>query len=101
MKQILINIISNAIKFTSQGFVDIRSEYFILTNKDYDQQTPLLKITIQDSGVGMSEDGLKNLFNLFGKLDQHASINRQGTGLGLFISKQLITNMGGDIKVKS
>jgi signal transduction histidine kinase len=60
-----------------------------------------LKISIIDTGIGMEERDIENLFNLFGKLDDNAQINKQGTGLGLFISKQLCQKLGGDIFVQS
>eukprot|EP00347_Sterkiella_histriomuscorum_P019851 403340064 len=100
-KQILINLISNAIKFTFQGSVEIKAEYFKLRLIEQNEFIPILKVSIKDSGVGMSEYGKNNLFNIFGKLDQHSHINKGGTGLGLFISKQLLQSMGGDIIVHS
>ena len=99
LKQILINIISNGIKFTSEGSIEIGAESFFM--EGIERIVPLLKITIKDSGIGMTEEGVKNLFNLFGKLNENAHLNKQGTGLGLFISKQLCQSMGGDIQVKS
>ena len=58
-------------------------------------------IEIQDSGVGISKENLKNLFTDFMKLDEHAKINPQGTGLGLSICKMLVEKMRGEIKVHS
>ena len=60
-----------------------------------------IKISIIDTGIGISESGLKNLFIDFGKLDESSSRNRQGTGLGLSICKQIIESMGGSVDVTS
>lgn len=59
------------------------------------------QISIIDTGIGISEQGLKNLFIDFGKLDESSSRNRQGTGLGLSICKQIIESMGGSVDVTS
>jgi hypothetical protein len=59
------------------------------------------ELTIQDTGVGMSEEGCKKLFIDFGKLDENSSRNRQGTGLGLSICKKIIEQMGGSVHVTS
>ena len=60
-----------------------------------------VRITIQDNGVGISPENMKKLFCNYGKLAEHDSINPSGTGLGLSICKKLVTQMGGDIKVRS
>ena len=74
LKQILINIISNAIKFTPHGTIDVTAESFNLATKA--KSIPLLKITVKDTGIGMTEEGVKNLFNLFGKLDENSHLNK-------------------------
>jgi len=60
-----------------------------------------MQIVVKDTGVGISPEGLKNLFIDFGKLDENANRNRTGTGLGLSISKQIIEQMGGSVSVTS
>lgn len=81
LKQILLNLVSNSLKFTFKGHIKI---VFELTAQK------LLKITVADTGIGIKENNISKLFTLFGKLKQEdPSINRQGVGLGLVISQNL------------
>ncbi|MBF7689912.1 ATP-binding protein [Acinetobacter pollinis] len=91
-KQILTNLISNAIKFTPEGEIIVRTR---LENKNH--QHCQIYFSVQDSGIGVSEQDRKKLFDSFSQVD--ASITRQfgGTGLGLAISKQLVQMMHGHI----
>ena len=89
IKQILINIISNAIKFTEQGGV------LIEVNKTYDG----INLRVIDSGIGISEENKEKIFGEFIQVDHGETRNYGGTGLGLSICKQLITIMGGNITV--
>lgn len=93
LKQIIINLVSNAIKFTAHGFVYIYVSYL--------RETKQLVIEVADSGIGLTQDEIKNLFRDFQQAD--AGINRQygGTGLGLSLSKKLATMLNGDITVLS
>ena len=61
----------------------------------------MLKISVCDTGVGIPESNLPYLFNIFGKLKDSEQMNKQGCGLGLFISKLIVQKLGGDILVKS
>ncbi|WP_291787065.1 ATP-binding protein, partial [Cecembia sp.] len=92
ISQILSNLVSNAIKFTQKGAVKIK------VHLDQDSQ---LKITVQDTGMGMSDSFKENIFQEFNQGD--TSITRQygGTGLGLAITKKLIDLMEGDISIQS
>ncbi len=94
--QILLNLISNAIKFTSKGEVIVRAIMLITLNKLID-----IRFEVQDSGVGMTPTEVAGLFQAFHQVD--ASITRKygGTGLGLTISKRLVELMGGEIGVVS
>ena len=94
IRQILINFLSNAFKFTDQGEVSLRIESVA-------DQPNMLRIGVSDTGPGISEAGKARLFQAFSQAD--ASISRQygGTGLGLSISKQLAALMGGEIGVDS
>lgn len=96
LNQVLLNIITNAIKFTEKGGVDI-----LVTVLDdvYENQT--LRIAIKDTGIGMDEPFVNNLFEKFSQED--ASVTRQygGTGLGMSICKELIELMGGKIMATS
>ncbi|MBL0628139.1 ATP-binding protein [Aeromonas jandaei] len=96
VRQILFNLLSNAIKFTHQGEVKIHVDSTLL---GMDRHS--VRISIQDTGIGMNKSQLKNLFQRFAQAD--ASITRQygGSGLGLEISRNLARLMGGDISVES
>lgn len=94
--QVLINLASNAIKFTPHGEVIVSSK---IASKTEDSITLLFKIT--DSGIGLNQDQLDNLFQAFSQADNSNTRKFGGTGLGLTISKQLIEMMGGHINVSS
>ncbi|MDK2777651.1 MAG: response regulator [Pseudomonadota bacterium] len=96
LKQVLTNLINNAIKFTERGSVSVRVS---LINKD-DQQASIM-FEIQDSGIGMNESQINKIFTAFAQAD--ASTTRQfgGTGLGLIISRALVEAMNGEIRVSS
>jgi PAS domain S-box-containing protein len=96
LNQVLINLISNAIKFTEKGNVDISCE--VLSDSLLSQT---IQITVKDTGIGMEANFLDCLFEKFSQED--ASVTRQhgGTGLGMSICKDLINLMGGEIHVKS
>jgi PAS domain S-box-containing protein len=96
LKQILINIIYNAIKFTQKGSVEID---LLLINKDAYEQELLLKII--DTGHGISKDHITKIFTKFNQEDLSSSRTNGGTGLGLYISKELIELMGGSVTISS
>jgi CheY-like chemotaxis protein/HPt (histidine-containing phosphotransfer) domain-containing protein len=96
VRQILINIANNAVKFTQRGKVVINVDY-----EQLDDEHITLKFSVQDTGIGMKQEDLKKLFNSFQQLDSKRNRNVEGTGLGLAISKNLLTLMGGDIDVQS
>ena len=92
IKQILLNLLSNAKKFTIKGFISLEAEW---TNKQ-------LLIKCIDTGIGISPEKTNVLFTQFGRIDDTFSINPQGVGLGLAISNMLVKELGGDgIKVVS
>jgi hypothetical protein len=95
--QILSNLVSNAIKFTEGGgSIDIDVKKAKVHGKRY-----MLKCTVSDSGIGISPESTKQLFNLFTQLDTSTTKTYSGTGLGLAISKELTKLMGGKIGVFS
>ena len=98
LKQVLSNIISNAIKFTHQGEIVIR---VALEAEDCAENRVAIKVTVSDTGIGMTTLQQKGLFQAF--TQSNASISREygGTGLGLAISKKLIEKFNGDISVDS
>lgn len=96
MRQVLLNLVGNAVKFTKQGSV-----YVDFKMIDIDQETPTLMIHIKDTGVGLKKDAFETIFKEFKQADSTVSREYGGTGLGLPISKRLIEMMGGDITVES
>ena len=96
LKQILINLISNAIKFTEQGDVTLT----IKNGHSTDKKTQLT-FNIQDSGIGITPEQIKKLFKPFTQADTSTTRQFGGTGLGLAICKQLTELMGGNIYVES
>ena len=93
LKQVLINLIKNALKFTNDGEVKIFMAY------DKIQQE--LQVQCVDTGKGISEDEMTRLFSMFGKLKRTAEMNSEGIGMGLMICKKLIEGNGGKLIVKS
>ena len=91
VRQVLLNLLVNAVKFTEQGSVELR-----ITQED-----GRIYFSIRDSGIGMSEEALARLFQPFSQGDDSITRKFGGTGLGLIISKELIQAMGGTIEVES
>lgn len=100
LRQVLLNLINNAIKFTSNGRVYLRIRN--LTSEELlSQGVYQLYFAIQDSGIGISPEAQKKLFMPFSQADNSISRKYGGTGLGLAICKRLIENMGGGISISS
>jgi signal transduction histidine kinase/DNA-binding response OmpR family regulator len=93
LKQILINLCGNAIKFTGDGRVALKIRYEKENNQFY--------FDVEDSGIGMNQDQIANLFKPFSQADASTTRKFGGTGLGLYISKQLAENLGGGLSVDS
>ena len=96
LRQIILNLTSNAIKFTSQGRVILRVHLVNETPRDV-----TLRFDICDTGIGIPEEKLETVFDVFKQSDTSTTRRYGGTGLGLSISKRLATLMGGDIGVES
>ncbi|MCD4724956.1 MAG: response regulator [Bacteroidales bacterium] len=96
LKQIILNLVNNAVKFTKKGFVHI----FIDDLEEHADEV-ILMIKVVDSGIGISDDGKKNLFQLFSQVDTSTTKNYGGTGLGLSIAKRLVMMMQGEIGFES
>ncbi len=96
LRQVLTNLISNAIKFTARGHIAVRVEAVSAASA----QVPL-KISVSDTGIGIEASQQQLLFNAFTQADASTSREFGGTGLGLAISKRLIEQMGGEIGVES
>lgn len=96
LKQILSNLINNAIKFTPGG------EVFVRVNKVAEANNYLhIGFSVKDSGIGISEDKISKLFKAFSQIDSSVNRNYGGTGLGLAISARLVSLMHGEINVTS
>ncbi|MFC4700707.1 ATP-binding protein [Glaciecola siphonariae] len=95
IRQVLVNIVSNAVKFTNRGEVNIT-----LREKVMNGQTTL-QISVKDTGIGMSEKAVRTLFDRFTQADSSTTRQYGGTGLGMAITYNLVSLMQGDIKVAS
>lgn len=97
IRQILINIVGNAIKFTERGFVEI----LVHAMDAVDSERIQLFFTIRDTGIGISKEQRGNLFQPFSQADSSTTRRFGGTGLGLFLSRKLARILGGDISFSS
>jgi two-component system sensor histidine kinase/response regulator len=96
LQQVLVNLVGNAIKFTEQGAVTIHISLI-----DKLQDKAMLRFTIRDTGIGMSQEQQERLFSAFAQADSSMTRRFGGTGLGLVISRKLIEMMGGRLNVGS
>jgi signal transduction histidine kinase len=91
IKEIVQNLLSNAIKYSYEGEIIVIAE--LINNK-------FIQVSVKDNGVGISESDKQKLFKRFSRLDSTAG-REKGTGLGLFITKELVNLQGGEITVES
>lgn len=96
LRQIIGNLLSNAVKYTQTGTVTLH-----LAWEKQENDGLLLKIAVEDTGVGVKEKDIARIFETFNRLDMEASRNEEGTGLGLAVTNQLVSMMGGKLEVKS
>jgi signal transduction histidine kinase/DNA-binding response OmpR family regulator len=96
IKQILNNLLSNAVKYTRSGTIELSMSCTREESGDI-----YMNITVSDTGIGISEDDQKKLFNAYYQVDTRASRTIEGTGLGLSITKRIAELMGGNISVES
>jgi two-component system, sensor histidine kinase and response regulator len=95
IRQILLNLITNALKFTFEGRIEVKAKLVTLNGKTYSQ------FCISDTGIGIPRLEQKNLFKLFGMLDFNKEINKNGWGIGLTVSKKFTEALGGQIWMES
>jgi signal transduction histidine kinase len=95
LRQAALNLLSNAAKFTSDGVVSLSARRFGIDGK------PWIEIEVRDTGIGISAEDLKVLFQEFRQINTESSRKHKGTGLGLALSQKLCRMMGGDIFVES
>lgn len=96
IKQVLINLISNAVKYTEKGEVIFEARSLDHTDNQYK-----LAFIVKDTGKGISDEELPKLYSAFKRLDENTNRGIEGTGLGLAITKNLLEEMGGTIEVES
>jgi signal transduction histidine kinase len=96
LKQVIINLVSNAIKFTKDGIIEIKCD--LLSESD---ETVKMRISVIDNGIGISAKDSEKLFKSFSQVDSSTTRKFGGTGLGLAITKQIVELMGGEINFES
>lgn len=96
LRQIIFNLVGNALKFTDEGYVKITISYVKLSQNNLD-----LTITVEDTGIGISLDNQKIVFDVFTQSEGQKNRKYEGTGLGLAITKKLTTMLGGKITLES
>lgn len=109
LSQVIMNLVGNAVKYTKAGEVSVHTE--LIVKKDTTQtddnkeaagkKTITLRVSIKDTGIGISESELPSLFTPFTQADSSTTRQYGGTGLGLVIAKRIVNKMGGDIDVQS
>ena len=96
LRQVLINLVGNAIKFTEKGEISVRASLLCETDAD-----SLIRFSVRDTGIGIPREKQDALFEKFTQVDASATRKYGGTGLGLAISRQLVRMMGGDVSLDS
>ncbi len=96
LKQVITNLVNNAIKFTSEGEVVVNVSYVGIINGIHN-----IQFDVKDSGIGITEENQKKLFKSFSQVDASTTREFGGTGLGLAISQKLVALMGGELSLKS
>ncbi|MCL2130243.1 MAG: ATP-binding protein, partial [Treponema sp.] len=96
LRQLMLNILSNAVKFTDQGHISLS-----VSGKITDSSTVVLVIEVSDTGKGIKQEDIAKLFTEFIRVDMSSNMNIEGTGLGLAISHNIVKAMGGNIDVSS
>jgi signal transduction histidine kinase/DNA-binding response OmpR family regulator len=101
LRQVLVNLIGNAVKFTERGDIEIRVRRAADAIDVAPEGSCALEFAVRDTGIGMSPEAMSRLFSAFSQADGSTTRRFGGTGLGLVISQQLVRLMGGDIAVES
>ena len=94
LSQVVSNLINNALKFTEAGFVKLTVSKCLANSE-------LIDLSVEDTGIGIPEDKLSTIFEVFSQADQSTTRKFGGTGLGLAICRRIVTAMGGDVEVTS
>ncbi len=96
LRQVLVNLLTNAIKFTSEGYVRLRADVDRIGNSEI-----TVRFSVEDTGIGIPASRIRKLFKSFSQVDRSTTRKYGGTGLGLAISRSLVEAWGGEIGVKS
>ena len=96
IRQVIINLMNNAVKFTNEGYVKLSVSLEERTEEDF-----MIHVAVSDTGQGIRQEDIQRLFEAFEQVDIKKNQGKEGTGLGLAISSQLISMMGGKLEVKS
>ena len=96
LKQVMINLLTNGVKYTDSGYVKLSIGY-----EREDMDTILLQISVRDTGMGMKQEEINKLFKAFERLDEDRNRTIEGTGLGMSIVKQILDSMDSSLEVKS
>ena len=96
IRQIIINLMNNAVKFTEEGYVELSIQI-----EAEDEGGFRLRYAVKDSGQGIRQEDLEHLFQAFSQVDQKKNHSKEGTGLGLSISRDFVHLMGGELSVAS
>lgn len=96
VRQIITNLLTNGVKYTEEGSVTLE-----VSGRRMEDHVLSLKIAVRDTGIGISEENQKKLFDSFQRVDENRNRNVEGTGLGLTITRQLVELMGGQIWLES
>lgn len=96
IRQVLINLLNNALKFTRQGSISLRASGIYVDDENYK-----MCFEVQDTGIGIKEEDIEHIYESFKQLDMNINRKVEGTGLGLAITRNLVQLMGGDIQVES
>ncbi len=96
LKQVLINVVGNALKFTNDGEISIRVEL-----RDIDSRAARIEFTVRDTGIGIPPEDLGRIFEPMSQASNAGQLSYAGTGLGLAVARQLVAAMGGQIQVTS
>ena len=97
LRQVLLNLVSNAVKFTDKGSITLT----VSLDESADKSKSTLKFSVADTGIGMPPDKLNNIFQPFEQIEDVMRANHGGAGLGLAICNELVSKLGGDISVES
>lgn len=98
IKQIITNILSNAVKYTKEGSITLKAGF---TKMEENPDSVKLKISVTDTGIGIKEEDLKRLFEAFERIEEEKNRNIEGTGLGMSIAQSFLVMMGSNMEVKS